>query len=259
MRSVPVIYSFARSGGTLLNQILGSHPRCFVLSEVNPAATYKPIVEQAMEWFGLVASHEADEFFNLSYQQKIMTLHDRAMAKGKHLIVRDWATINFLPRCSGELITPSGQLEQKLYLEYAGIETIPLVIARRGAKVYESIKQNFLHLQNMKMDEFSNSYLAYAKAVTSFPIVHLETLRAQPDITLREILRRFYLDDIEPILLLRTFHEFKNCTGNNTLQTTIKSAIARQILPPEMQHSNDFDISKSPRALIEADRLLGYD
>jgi hypothetical protein len=258
MDAIPVIYSFARSGGTLVNQLLGVHPQCLVLSEVNPTASYKSIVEQAVEWLELVETHEVEEFSHLPYQQKIITLHQRSAEHGKRLIVRDWVTVNFLPECAGDLIIPSGQLEQKLYLEHAGFESMPLVIVRRSAAVYESIKQNFLHLRNLKIEVFAESYLEYARAVTAFPRIHMETLRAQPDITLKKILQWLDLNPDDSRALIKNFHDFKNCTGNTTLQATSESANARQILPPEVLNSPPPVFTGSHPALAEADRLLNY-
>lgn len=259
MRSIPVIYSFARSGGTLVNQLLGVHPLCFVLSEVNPAASYKPIVEQAVEWLGLISSSEAGEFSRLPYQDTIRALFERSLRQRKRLIIRDWVTANFLPKCAGNTVTPSGELEQSLYLEHAGFKPIPLVIARRSAAVYESIRHNFLHLQNLDLDEFANSYMEYARAVAGFPIVHMEALRARPDAVLTEILRRFNLDVADRQLLLDNFHAFQACTGNTTLRGSSRSAAALQILPPETLLPLEPSCSGVHRGLIEADRLLGYD
>lgn len=258
MNAIPIIYSFARSGGTLVNQLLGTHPQCLVLSEVNPTASYKSIVEQAVGWLGLVASHEVDEFSHLPYQQKIITLHHRSAEHGKRLIVRDWVTVNFLPECAGDRITPSGQLEQKLYLEHAGFELMPLVVARRSVAVYESIKQNFLHLRNLKIEVFAESYLEYARAVTGFPKIHIESLRAQPDMVLKKILKWLDLNPDDSRELIRNFHDFKNCTGNTTLRASRESATARQILPPEILSSNATHFTGSHPALAEADRLLSY-
>lgn len=258
MRVIPVIYSFARSGGTLVNQLLGVHPQCLVLSEVNPAASYKPIVEQAVEWLGLVAANEASEFSRLPYSRQVMSLYDRAAEQGKSLIVRDWVTINFLPGCAGECIKPSGQLEQELYLERAGFKLLPLVISRRSAAIYRSIKQNFMHLQNLDIEIFKKTYLEYARAVSRFQKIHLEDLRANSDTTLIDILKQFNLDSGEWKSLLQEFHAFKNCTGNTTLPILTESAAAREILPPEELVSQEMAKSDTPPLLVEADRLLGY-
>lgn len=259
MSVIPVIYSFARSGGTLVNQLLGVDPQCLVLSEVNPTASYKPIVEQAVEWLGLISAHEVEGFSRLPYHQKIQILHKRSAERGKYLVVRDWVTVNYMPGCVGDLITPSCQLEQKIYLERAGFETLPLVITRRSAAVYGSIKHNFLHLRDLEIEVFAEAYLKYARAMTMFPRVHMETLRAQPEASLKKILIQLGLNPENASLMLDKFHDFKNCTGNTTLQVTNKSAAARHVLPPELLGNNTPPFSSVPSSLAEADKLFNYD
>ena len=95
--SVAVFISFARSGGTLVNKLLGVHPDCLVLSEVNPAASYKPVARQAFEWLGLVTEQETEAFGRLGYSAQLAELSRRAAQGHKRLVVRDWVTVNFLP------------------------------------------------------------------------------------------------------------------------------------------------------------------
>jgi hypothetical protein len=199
MKSIPVVYSFARSGGTLLNQLLGVHPECLVLSEVNPAASYKSVAEQATDWLNLVAAIDVPAFKTLPYDQQITTVYERSVVKGKTLIIRDWPTVNFLPNCAGERIKPSHELEQELYLRHGGFEPIPLVVARRGAAVYESIKRSFSHLNHLELDIFAECYVEYARAVANFPKIHLENLRADPLSVLSTVLTEFNLSQGSPL------------------------------------------------------------
>ena len=258
MSTIPVFHSFARSGGTLVNQLLGAHPQCLVLSEVNPAASFKSVAEQAVEWLGLVEPHEAGEFARLPYHRQIAFLDGRAGKRGKRLVVRDWVTVNFLPGAARDHTIPSGELEQELYLEQAGLRPVPVVIARRSAAVYRSITRHFSHLQDLEPEVFEKSYLEYARAVAEFPKIHLETLRARPAAAVEEVLRRFELDTSRRESMLENFHEFRNCTGNTTLQAQSGSAIAQRILPPEASAPDEAALTERHPALAEADRLMGY-
>ncbi len=258
MSEIRVLYSFARSGGTLVNQLLGVHPQCLVLSEVNPAASCKPVAGQAREWLGLIGGDEEREYARMPYPRQIRSLRERASRAGKRLVVRDWVTVNFLARASGDGVVPSGQLEQELYLEHAGLECLPVVVTRRAAAVYGSIRRNFAHLRDLSLDDFANAYLAYARTVSSLPRAHLEDLRAEPQATLASILRRFELDASGASALLTDFHEFRKCTGNTTLERTSASASARRVLPPDPFPGSPMPEEMHP-ALVEADTLLGYD
>jgi hypothetical protein len=252
LSSIPVFYSFARSGGTLVNQLLGVHPQCLVLSEVNPARSYKPVAEQAIEWLGLATPGEAGELAAMPYRRQIALLRERAAARGKTLVVRDWVTVNFLAG-TAEGVAPSGRLEQALYLESAGLEPAPMVVARRAGAVYASIVKNFAHLRDLAADAFGEAYLGYARAVSRFPRLHMESLRAGPEAGVAQLVRQFGLDPAAAPTMLRDFHEFRRCTGNTTLQGRTGSADARTVLPPEESHPPNHP------AFAEADRLLGYE
>lgn len=255
MIDIPIIYSFARSGGTLVNQLLGVHPQCLILSEINPAASYKPIAEQAVEWLGLLEEKEAEEFSYMPYHQQIKLLHDRANGHKKKLIIRDWVTVNFLSGSTRSDILPSKQLEQSLYLERAGFQSLPLIITRKGEDVYKSIRNNFLELAELEMMSFAESYLEYARAVAEFPTIHLEDLRSQPEVALGKILRRFNISCDDNSSLLQNFFTFKNCTGNVSLNNVNKSSVAQEILPPETRAPTQ----NSHPYLVEANAILGYE
>ena len=252
MSAIPVLFSFARSGGTLANQLLGVHPSCLVLSEVNPAASFKPVAEQAYQWLGLATRDEAPELVRLPYREQIARLHERALSSGRSLVVRDWVTVNFLDGTS-EAVTPSGELEQLLYLGREGLAATPLVVTRRAAAVYRSIVKNFGQMRDLAVDSFARAYVAYARAVCPFPRIHLESLRAAPEDGVARMLECFQLDASAAPAMLRDFHEFRRCTGNTTLEGFGGSADARQVLPPEPV------AALSDPGLEEADRLLGYD
>jgi hypothetical protein len=179
-------------------------------------------------------------------------LRERAAAQGKTLVIRDWVTVNFLPG-TAEGVTPSGVLEQPMYLERAGLEPRPVVVTRRAQSVHKSIVANFTHLASLAVDEFADRYLAYAQAVAPFPRIHMESLRAAPLEGAARIAESVGVDPSRAPDMLRDFHEFRRCTGNTTLQGRGGSAEARDVLPPER------DAAPTHSKLAEADRLLGYD
>ncbi len=256
---IPVVYSFARSGGTLANQLLGSQSQCLVLSEVNPAASYKSVTDQALEWLGLVDESELHHFSQQPYAWQIAELFKRAQAQGKRLIVRDWPTVNFLAGAAGSAYQPSGQLEQHLYLQHAGLQPRPVVLTRKSAAVYASIKKSFSHLGSLAVSSFADAYLGYARAVAGYPVIHLEDMQADPERTLGKILEYFRLDKTQIPTVIRAFPDFDRCTGNNTLVAPAESSHARVILPAANKMNMNNPAEAMPDKLAEADRLLGYD
>jgi hypothetical protein len=181
----------------------------------------------------------------------VALLRERAAARGRALVVRDWVTANFLAGTSRT--TPSRILEQPIYLERAGLEPMSLVVTRRAAAVYASIRANFSHLADLTQDVFADAYLAYAQAVAHLPRLHMESLRAAPEAGARKLLEAFGLDATAVPEVLRGFHEFRRCTGNTTLEGRGGSADARSVMPPEQAPATTHP------GLARADALLGYD
>jgi hypothetical protein len=253
MTAIPVVFSFARSGGTLVNQLLGVHPDCLVLSEVNPAASLRPLLEQAVDWLRLVESSEMAALEAKPYGQRIASLHERARARGRTLVVRDWPTVNFVSGCTPDPIAPSGLLEQPVYLRRGGLEVRPLVITRRAGAVMRSARRHFPRMPTE--NELAQAYVHYARAVAPLPRVHLEDLRARPEAMVRRIVETLGLPPADPVMLLRDFHRFDKCTGNNTLAEPAESSRASTVLPPEPEVG---PAAVHP-ALAEADALLGYE
>lgn len=255
---IPVVFSFARSGGTLVNQLLGVHPDCLVLSEVNPAASVVSVTRQAADWLGLIEAAEVDQFHAFPYAQQVALLNERAKSKEKTLIIRDWVTTNYLAGAGDGAVVPSAILEQQLYLARAGYSLRPLVVTRNAQSVYQSIRRTFSQLSDLSEDVFSTAYLAYARAVSTFPRVSLEALQASPRETLVQILQKLGLSTDFTDMQLETFADFCMCTGNNTLAMPSATTHLRQISPVRSDALAD-NILLNTELFAEADRLMGYE
>lgn len=256
MSPLPVVLCFGRSGGTLVNQLLGTHPDCLVLSEVNPAASFKPIAEQAVEWLQLIAANGASGFELLPYVDQIRTLERLAAERGKRLLVRDWTSVNFI-QCS-PYAYPSRRLEQVVYLADR-LAIAPLAVVRRAADVYLSWRANFPQF-DIGVDAFADVYLDYAAAVRDYPIVRLEELQANPARELLRIFEAFGLSEAPLEHVLGHFHEFDRCTGNNTLAAA-RGAQSSEILPPLARARDATEVGGAEIAarFAQADKWLGYD
>ena len=254
---IPIVYAFARSGGTLLNRCLGCIPGNIVLSEVNPHAALVPIEIQARDWFNLLSYSECIEFRQKTYPDKITLLAEAARQQDRHLIIRDWTTINFLKRASNDIYAPTMVLEQELYLSHHGLLCRPLVLARRSSDVYESIIRTFKHLKNLSVKEFGTCYLAYAQAVSNYPVFHYESFCREPEKQLNkmcEVLGVNYCDRF-----VTEFSKFTRCTGDNTLSQRSRGAGLEKITPLKSHHESEFYMAASlDKNCVKADKLLGY-
>ena len=257
MLHIPIVFSFARSGGTLVNQLLGVHPDCLILSEVNPATSVVSVARQAADWLELIGATEVNQFNEFSYSQQVALLDERAQSKGKALIIRDWVTVNYLLGAGDSAVVPSFILEQPVYLARAGYSLRPLVVTRTAQSVFQSIRRSFPHLLDLPADVFSVAYLAYARTVSPFPRVSLEALQSAPRETLMQILEKLELSTGHIDMQLETFADFRTCTGNNTLTSPSATSHARRIVP--ICHDSEVNIDpKNAERFAEADILLGY-
>jgi hypothetical protein len=255
---IPIIYSFARSGGTLINRCLGCIPGNIVLSEVNPHASLVPIEVQARDWFKLLPYSDFYEFSKKTYADKIYLLAEAARQQDSHLIIRDWTTINFLDRASDDIYAPSMVLEQELYLEKNGFNIYPIVLARRSADVYESLTRTFKHLRNLSIKEFGNCYLDYVQKVSKYQVFHYEFFCLEPAKEFKrmcDVLGVNYSDTF-----VTEFSKFTYCTGDNTLPKPSRGGQIGKITVMESNQGSESYIAASlDKNCQQADRLLGYE
>lgn len=257
MNDIAVFYCFARSGGTLINRCLGCIKDNLVLSEVNPHGAFRSLESQASDWLKLIPSDQFKKFSYLSYGQKIRFLNEAASALNKHLIIRDWSTLNFLSNVYWEYFSPSMILEQDLYLSNHGLQITCAVVARQSACVYESIVRSFPDQNDLRVEDFAESYLAFAEAVCHYPVIHFENFCAEPEVQFRKLCD--YLNVKFEWSFLTQFYSFNQCTGDNMLSSPSKLRTATEIIVPiEHRDSKTWQVASTNQNCRKADQLLGY-
>jgi len=208
---------------------------------------------QACDWLGLIDEPERANLRHRSYSEKILAVLGKAIDRGKHLILRDWCSVNFLT-LPGPQSQPSGVLEQPLYLERSGVRLRSIVFARRAASVYTSLAVKALGLAS-----FARAYLAFARAVCTLPVFHYETFCANPEEHFPKICQT--LSAAFDPSFLHDFVRFENCTGDMANRGSPTSPVNRKhIAPvsPPRSHPKYVAASRDPLCQ-EADRLLGYE
>jgi hypothetical protein len=255
--ALAVFHSFARSGGTLVNRCLGAMAGNLVLSEVNPHGAVVPMEVQARDWLGLVAPGAVEPFSRQAYGSRIRTLEEAARRQGQFLVVRDWTSLNFVPRLFFTYHEPSGLLEQDLYLAHAGLEYRSAVVARRAAAVYESIVRTFAHLRHLSAAEFGAFYLAYATAVAGRPVVRLDELCQEPEREMEKLCG--WLGVSYSRSFLGDFSRFERCTGDNLIAPLAAPGRSGRIevVPDRRDEPAWISASRDP-GCREADILFGY-
>lgn len=255
--NIRVIYSFARSGGTLINKLIGVNENVIVLSEVNPSGSYKDISIQARDWFKLINDKQAKVLDTLGYIDKIKFLTEQANLNDKILVVRDWPTINFIDSISSFNPTASGLLEQQLYLE-KDFSILPIVVCRRSYAIFRSMIRVFPSLRNITHKTFLEAYSKYVTYVKNFQIIRLEDLCDHPFDKLTSVHNILKIDVADINVLINSFSSYDKCTGNNTLPKPTQSSVQAEIF-----YKTDFNVRKSDEPYYhefqKIDKVLGYE
>ena len=101
MKKMRYLHSIGRCGSTIVSRCLGAMQGVILLSEIHPEqSAYDPLLE-AKNWYGFPSEEEYSELvLRLSFYGKLAYLQEEAERRGLHLVVRDWAYLDFR--------TPSG-------------------------------------------------------------------------------------------------------------------------------------------------------
>ncbi len=173
--SVTLMLAFARSGGTILNRVLGSLEEAVVLSEVNPlgggggnrSRELRTPWEQAEEWYEIFTQHK-------KYGLSIREIAQECEKNKRHLIVRDWTYCNFVP------VKENGQQPPHKLLAYEELCKVDLkvnsfVLVRDAFDVW-------LSMHCPEINSFFQSYRSYLDTVLAkkWPIVHYEKFCLNP-------------------------------------------------------------------------------
>jgi hypothetical protein len=210
---LPVLICYSRSGGTLMNRILGSLENVIVLSEVNPWGAFKPMLEQAQDWFGLINDEEKKDLQSKGFVQQVDELQKKAINRNLRLIIRDWSAANFMKGLVRKK-TPSYKLETIEELKKS-FPLKPLVLTRDPYTTWKSNFENFQKYFDLDKETFFYGYEKYLHASQSFPRIRLEDFTAFPQNYVRWICE--YWDLPFSANGAENFHAFDRCTGENTL------------------------------------------
>ena len=246
--AVAVMICYARSGGTVLNQCLGSLPHIVVLSEVNPLGggsgkgpvSYRTVKSQASQWYGIEI--KSDDF-----AEGILELHEICKARGLHLVVRDWPFVNFVPQPENGFTPPNRLLTLEALQGKCEIRVFAFV--RDAIDVWLS--------RGTKANDFAIQYLRYVKMLLEhkIPIFKYEAFCRAPGTVLREICSYTGLDFNESY---RRYEAFDRVNGDVQLlsrgiqQHSIRPLRRKRIRTEKIQELNQCS------SMIEANRLLGY-
>ena len=176
--NISIIFSYARSGGTLLNRYLVNNPDLVVLSEAHPLHNIKgdiySIKNQVNDWYGI-------KIISNDYFDQLIEIKKWCDAHSKYLVIRDWSYIDFtesyLNNFKPKMHSTNYQFLKSLY---PNIKTISFV--RDSIDIFLS--------QDKNLNEFSKSYFRYAKFIKekNFKIFKYEDLIKNPKSIIKMII-----------------------------------------------------------------------
>jgi len=253
---VPIIVMicFARSGGTILNQCLGSLPNVVLISELNPLPRYKSkgnialgtIKDQAKNWYGI-------DLKSNGFVESALELEDICQRSGRQLIIRDWTYGGFLP-FGRNPSTPSDKLLTLEALQ-GECDIIPFCFVRDAIDVWLSLRV----LTHIEIETFFAQYLKYVEAIRerNIQIFRYEDFVKRPEDTIYQICRYTGLEFSDS---WKNYTSYDKVMGDTVIDPhsrgrksgTIKM-IPRRCLPKKR-------IIKLNRCkeMIRANELLGY-
>lgn len=240
---------FARSGGTILNQCLGSLPNVVILSEVNPLGggsgkknqAYKTIEEQAKNWYQI--DIKSDKFTD-----KILQLESICQSHDLNLIVRDWTFINFMPEEDNDFQPP-----QKLL-------TIEALQDKCDLNIFAFVRDSidvWISRNTPDTSHFFNLYLKYIEAVINaeIPIFKYEEFCDRPDSVMEKICD---LSEINYQGFNQDYLNFDNLNGDIQLQSRGRKQGKIKPLPRKLISRAKIAEINQCQAMIQANKLLNY-
>jgi len=214
MNEIAILYSLARSGGTLISKCLGCIPGNILLSEINPRWAYFNPLDQAKDWFRVI--HERDilalkDSGNYNYPGAIKLISDRCSEKCLNLVIRDWTHVDFIP--GNYPVSPVYKLS-RLEIMQKGYEVRHIALTRHPVDTFLSLARLSDYRVKIRIVQYLYGARAYAEAAASVGFVRFEDLCLDPDAALENIcntLHQRFLKYITGIGLCRALPGIKKC------------------------------------------------
>lgn len=202
-RSKPVVrllHHMARSGGTLISRCLGSMDGVCLFSEIHPAGatTIQPArfrispLRQAVEWHGLFTQDDLKRLAQrkLTFQQLMYMIEQKASARGRALLLRDWSHLDWigLPFCRPGFGSPLAEC-------FRGYEVKRFCTVRHPIDQWLSLMKLPLVAQSgLTVNQYLEGMRGFSELCSAIGFVRYEDLTRAPDEHLRTICGALAID-----------------------------------------------------------------
>lgn len=182
--AIALWHNLARSGGTILSRCLGCMEGVALLSEAHPLGTrvISP-AQQAAEWHGLLRPAELARWRSGRFDALIDLLAERASARGKALLIRDWSHLDFL----GVPFVEPSFVSRTWALLKGGGDVVRFATVRHPLDQWGS--QQRLDMLRGRVDQavYLRGCRAFAELATETGFARFEDFAADPDAVLPRI------------------------------------------------------------------------
>jgi hypothetical protein len=246
-------------GGTLLSRCLGVLPGVNLLSEINPASVklfpqFDPLY-QDRNWLRLLHASDLDRFAAMDlgqtecFRELIRVFHERAVAAGGHLVLRDYNFVDFVG------VPYTSHPSRRLTIYSALPSHIPVravAFVRHPADQWSSLCKHQHVRTVLKPAWFSEAYAAFLREVEPMPRFRYEDFVERPAESLRTMCNELALP-FDPAFSER-FQQFASVTGDFTRQDDPSISLPPpKTFPPEI-----LEEFRSSAAYVRVCRDAGY-
>jgi hypothetical protein len=187
---IPVLRHLARSGGTVISRCVGCMQGVVLLSEVHPAnmAVTQP-VKQARAWFGLVTDADITRWKRAgppTMLQFLALCEQRARAKGRRLVIRDWTHMDYIG-------VPYGRPAMGFALKDAlggAYEVAEAVTVRHPLDQFISLAKMHIMQGRLTPEGYLRGCAAFAAHAADVGFVRYEDFTHDPETALRTLCER---------------------------------------------------------------------
>ena len=253
--AIGIIHNLARCGGTLVGRCIGSMDDVRLLSEIHPQGLrYFNPLNQAEKWFNIIDKNEFQllvaKLGVASFVDAIEFINNKCVNEGSHLVLRDWAYLDFFGQPFNS--APSGQHVLLRVLETAfRINEVSLV--RHPVDQWISLTKDKNIAKALTLNSYMKGCLRYAKLCPDHLFIRYEDFTKNPEYSMQEICKGLQIKYDKNFM--RNWSSYMHITGDpgrskrESITEVCRYSVPKK-LGEQFRNNKDYEIVLN---------LLGYD
>ncbi|HFD80751.1 MAG TPA: hypothetical protein ENK05_10235 [Gammaproteobacteria bacterium] len=188
---IRVLSNLARAGGTLVSKCLGAMEGVVLLSEIHPfdRRFYNPL-QQARDWYQLLEPAEL-EGRRFEFNEAIGLIQRRCRERGRTLVVRDWAHIDFI---GVPFVARPPMRSQLTVLLERDFRVLQHALTRHPVDQWFSTSRLDIMRGRLELDAFLAGYRQYAEHCLATGFTRYEDFTRAPQKAMRRLCKALRVD-----------------------------------------------------------------